>query len=44
MAGRLSALCQAGKKPAVVETGSYVTYDLLEQTGSLAGMLAFGGR
>jgi len=27
MAGALSALCQAGKKPAVIENGSYVTYD-----------------
>jgi hypothetical protein len=28
MAGALSAPCQAGKKPAVVENGSYVAYDL----------------
>src|SRR5215467_8299624 len=29
MAGALSALCQAGKTPAVTENGSNVTYDLL---------------
>jgi hypothetical protein len=42
MARELSALCQ-GRKKRVIENGSCVTYDLLERTGSLAGMLAFGG-
>ncbi len=28
MAGAPSALCQAGKKPAVIGSGSHLTYDL----------------